>query len=208
MVSDSSTERLAGIYLASASPRRRELLAQIGVPAQRLAVEVDEALAPGETPERYVSRLALDKARAGWRASQRGADAPVLGADTVVVLDGQVLGKPRDRDDGLAMLSDLSGRSHRVLSGVALVQESREVVTVSASTVTFRTLSERERRAYWESGEPSDKAGAYAIQGLGAAFVSYLEGSYSGVMGLPLYETAQLLAEFGYELLPVWRVAD
>ncbi|MEJ2686314.1 MAG: Maf family protein [Gammaproteobacteria bacterium] len=208
MVSDSSTGPLAGIYLASASPRRRELLAQIGVPTQRLVVDVDETLAPGETPERYVSRLALDKARAGWRASQRGAHAPVLGADTVVVLDGQVLGKPRDRDDGLAMLSGLSGRSHRVLSGVALVQGSREAVTVSVSTVTFRTLSEGERRAYWESGEPSDKAGAYAIQGMGAAFVSYLEGSYSGVMGLPLYETAQLLAGFGYELIPVWRVAD
>lgn len=207
MVSDRSTEPMAGIYLASASPRRRELLAQMGVPAQRLVVEVDETLAPDESPQRYVSRLALDKARAGWRAAQRHADAPVLGADTAVVLDGRVLGKPCDRHDGLAMLADLSGRSHRVLSGVALVQGRREAVTVSVSTVTFRTLSERECRDYWESGEPSDKAGAYAIQGLGAVFVSHLEGSYSGVMGLPVYETARLLGDFGYQLIPVWQRA-
>lgn len=207
MVFDSPAERIPGIYLASGSPRRRELLAQMGVPVQRLIVDVDETLVTDESPDHYVSRLAVEKARAGWRAPARQADAPVLGADTVVVLDERVLGKPRDRDDGLAMLAQLSGRSHRVLSGVALVQGSREAVSVSVSTVTFRVVSERERRAYWESGEPSDKAGAYAIQGLGAAFVSRLEGSYSGVMGLPVYETAQLLGDFSYELIPVWRPA-
>ncbi|MGA7799819.1 MAG: Maf family protein, partial [Gammaproteobacteria bacterium] len=128
----------------------------------------------------------------------------VLGADTAVVVDDRMLGKPRDRQDGLRMLGQLSGRTHRVLSGVALVEGAREAVRVSTSAVTFRVVDERERLAYWESGEPSDKAGAYAIQGLGAMFVSRLEGSYSGVMGLPVYETAQLLDDFGFVVIPAW----
>lgn len=198
------TGHCPGIYLASGSPRRRELLAQIGVPFRRLPVQVDEALMPGELPDGYVRRLAAQKARAGWLALSGRATAPVMGADTAVVLGDQVLGKPRDREDGLAMLAQLSGHTHLVLSGVALVEADREAVRVSVSRVTFRVLSTQECRAYWESGEPADKAGAYGIQGLGGTFVKRLEGSYSGVMGLPLFETGQLLEEFGFVLLPAW----
>ncbi len=142
-------------------------------------------------------RLALEKARAGWNARQRLADSPVLGADTVVVLGDDVLGKPNDRKQALIMLARLSGLSHQVLSAVALVQGSREETRLSVSTVSFRQITDEERRRYCATGEPLDKAGAYAIQGRAAAFVSHLEGSYSGVMGLPLYETAELLTAFG-----------
>ncbi|MFZ5594938.1 MAG: Maf family protein [Pseudomonadota bacterium] len=185
------------IYLASSSPRRRELLEQIGIGYQILSAEVDEALRQNEAPELYVSRLALAKARAGWQTLAAQPRRPVLGADTAVVVDGDVLGKPRDRDDGLAMLERLSGRSHHVLTAVSLVGEEREAVRLSVSRVTFRAISAEERAAYWDSGEPAGKAGAYAIQGRAAIFAVYLEGSYSGVMGLPLYETGELLAEFG-----------
>ncbi|NIP73846.1 MAG: septum formation inhibitor Maf [Gammaproteobacteria bacterium] len=188
------------LYLASRSPRRRELLRQIGVRHHVLAVDVHEQAGRGEAAEDFVTRAALDKARAGWRAGGRALDRPVLGADTAVVLDGEVLGKPRGRSHGLEMLDRLSGRRHRVLSGVALVQGRREVVRLSASEVEFRPVSERERVAYWGTGEPQDKAGAYAIQGRGAVFVAALHGSYSGVMGLPLFETSQLLGEFGIDV--------
>lgn len=204
MACNDSTDNCAGIYLASGSPRRRELLAQIGVPVRRLSVDVDEVLIPGERPEGYVRRLAAQKARAGRLALSGLAEAPVLGADTAVVLGDRVLGKPRDREEGLAMLGQLSGRTHQVFSGVALVDAEREVVRISVSRVTFRVLSTHECHAYWESGEPADKAGAYGIQGLGGTFVKRLEGSYSGVMGLPLYETGQLLNEFGFVLIPTW----
>jgi septum formation protein len=165
-----------------------------------LPVDVDETRKVQETPEGYVLRLALAKARAGWQA-QTEARLPVLAADTAVVVNGEVLGKPRGPDDGLAMLEKLSGRSHQVLSAVALVGQ-REATRLSESAVTFRTLSERERLAYWASGEGADKAGGYAIQGRAAVFVQHLSGSYSGVMGLPLYETAQLLDEFG---IAIWN---
>lgn len=190
----------ASICLASQSPRRRELLRQIGVTHSVLAVDVSEQRLAGENAREFVTRVALDKARAGWRALPEGQRQPVLGADTAVVVDDRVLGKPRDRDDALAMLRLLSGRSHEVLTAVAMVAE-REAVRVSASSVTFRSLSENECRAYWETGEAADKAGGYAIQGLAAVFVARLEGSYSGVMGLPLFETAQLLGEFGITVL-------
>jgi septum formation protein len=180
------------IYLASASPRRRELLDQIGVCYRTLAVEVDESPRPGEPPERYVLRLALAKARAG-RAQRPAGDArPVLGADTAVVIDGDILGKPLDRKDALAMLCRLSDRTHHVYTGVALAGEV-ESTRLSVSAVAFRPLTLEECAAYWQTGEPADKAGAYAIQGRGAVFVTRLEGSYSGVMGLPLYEVAELL---------------
>ncbi|MDJ0892299.1 MAG: Maf family protein [Gammaproteobacteria bacterium] len=185
------------IYLASRSPRRGALLQQIGVPFTPLAVDVPETRQPKETPEEFVQRLALDKARAGWQALQRQDELPVLGADTAVILENQVLGKPAGPDEAVAMLTRLSGRSHRVLSGVALVRGAREAVRLSASIVRFRATTAAERRRYCATGEPLDKAGAYAIQGLAAAFVSRLEGSYSGVMGLPLYETVELLTAFG-----------
>lgn len=189
------------LYLASQSPRRRELLDQIGIRYQVLPVQVHEAPQPGERPGDYVRRVALDKARAGWRHGDRALALPVLGADTEVVIDGAVLGKPEGREHGLAMLRRLSGRSHQVLSAVAVVQGARERVSLSVSEVTFRALEEGELGAYWDTGEPADKAGAYAIQGLGAVFVARLEGSFSGVMGLPLFETAQLLREFGMDVV-------
>lgn len=189
----------AHIILASASPRRRELLGHIGVRFEPLPVDIDETPLSGEFPRDYVSRLALSKARA---AQQRRKSAlPILGADTAVVIDAKILGKPYDQADALAMLAMLSGREHRVLSAVAIVQGERQALAVNTSTVRFRPLSEAERRAYWETGEPADKAGAYAIQGIGAAFVSDLRGSHSGVMGLPLYETAELLRRFGIDIV-------
>ncbi len=206
---DAEAGRDPQLYLASSSPRRRSLLEQIGVRYELVSAPVDESALPGESAETFVLRLALAKARAGRAALVgRGALAgrpdglarPVLGADTAVVVDGEILGKPRDRDDGLAMLRRLSDRSHRVLSAVAMVGE-REATRLSASRVTFRPLTEAECVAYWSTGEPRDKAGAYAIQGHGALFVSHLEGSYSGVMGLPLYETAELLYDAGIDPL-------
>ena len=190
------------IYLASASPRRRELLRQIGIAHRLLPVAVDETPLPDETPRAYVTRLALAKAGAGMRALGRRQPAPVLGADTAVVVDGAILGKPGDRDEGLAMLARLSGRDHRVLSAVALATQRRDAVKVQQSRVRFRALSPAECEAYWQSGEPWDKAGGYGIQGRAAAFIVELRGSYSGVMGLPLFETAELLREFG---IPLWH---
>jgi septum formation protein len=190
------------IYLASNSPRRRELLAQIGVRFRVIALSLDETPVPAEAPDDYVRRVALEKARAGRElvAGRGGSDLPVLAADTAVVLDKRVLGKPRDREDALAMLRLLSGRRHRVLSAVALV-DTEETIALSESEVWFRGISDVEARAYWATGEPADKAGGYAIQGLGALFVEHLCGSYSGVMGLPLFETAALLETAGVRLL-------
>ncbi len=187
------------LYLASASPRRGELLAQIGVTYEQLLVAVDEGVQAGESAEALVVRVALDKARAGLQALPIVAEASVrvLGADTAVVVDTVILGKPRDRTQALAMLRLLSGRTHRVLSGIALVGSGHEATRLSISRVCFRDIDEAEARDYWASGEPADKAGGYAIQGCAAVFISRLEGSYSGVMGLPLYETAELLYEAG-----------
>ncbi|MFP5507224.1 MAG: Maf family protein [Gammaproteobacteria bacterium] len=189
------------IYLASNSPRRRELLDQIGITYRVLRVDVDETARPGEDAAALVERLALEKARAGRAGLPPGDGRPVLGADTVVVADGRVLGKPRDRAAGLAMLAALSERRHEVLTAAALADPRRERVLLSRSQVRFRAIDPAEAAAYWDSGEPADKAGGYAIQGLGAVFVAELNGSYSGVMGLPLFETAQLLNEFGIEVL-------
>ena len=183
------------ICLASRSPRRRALLEQIGVAHRVVPVDVAESRRPGEPVQDYVQRLALEKARAGAERTPGRVGLPVLGADTVVVIDGRVLGKPAGRDEALAMLALLSGRAHEVLTGVALVAR-RAALRLSVSQVWFRSLSAAERAAYWETGEPSGKAGAYAIQGHAGAFIARLEGSYSGVMGLPLYETAELLRGF------------
>ncbi|AJE22413.1 Maf family protein [Azotobacter chroococcum] len=191
----------ATLYLASGSPRRRELLTQIGVPFVPLSVAIDETPAPDETPAAYVERLARGKAAAGL-ASLADRQAVVLGADTTVVLDGRILGKPGERAEALAMLQALGGREHEVLTAVALAAVGRSAVRVVRSRVAFRPLTCAEAEAYWATGEPLDKAGGYAIQGFAAVFVSHLEGSYSAVVGLPLCETAQLLAEFG---IPCWQ---
>jgi septum formation protein len=185
------------IYLASGSPRRRELLQQIGVAFRVIGAELDETAHQGESPLAYVSRLAQAKAEAGWERSRDLGTAPVLAADTAVVLDAKILGKPKGLNDAMAMLLELSGRAHQVLTAVALRTAAGTEVKVSHSTVTFRSIDPSEARAYWETGEPSDKAGAYAIQGYAAIFISDLKGSYSGVMGLPLFETAALLKVAG-----------
>lgn len=189
------------VCLASVSPRRRELLMQIGVPHTVMGAHIDEAVLPGESPREYVTRMASEKAMAIYR---KGETLPVLAADTTVVLDDVIFGKPVDRADGLAMLSSLSGRTHDVLTAVALAQNGNVVLSVSTSAVRFRPLTLDECEAYWETGEPCDKAGGYAIQGLGSVFVEWLSGSYSGVMGLPLFETSGLLRDAG---LPCWRGA-
>lgn len=189
------------IYLASASPRRRELLEQIGVSFQVIRVDVDESPREAESPEDYVSRIALDKARYGWQSAGYQNKKPVLGADTTMLIDHEILGKPVNQQHAIDMLMRLSGRRHRVMTAVALVDKDSEQVAVSSSFVTFRDLSKAECEAYWHTGEPVDKAGSYAIQGKAAMFVSKLEGSYSGVMGLPLYETAELLQNVAVDLL-------
>jgi len=188
------------VHLASQSPRRRELLAQIGIRHDVIAVEVDETPRAGEAPAEYVLRLALAKARAGHRLRP---DRPVLGADTAVVQDDRILGKPLDRQDAAAMLAQLSGREHRVLTAVALVGD-REETRLSVSRVRLRPIDAAEAAAYWETGEPADKAGGYAVQGLGALFVESIGGSYSGVMGLPLFETGELLRRAG--IAPLRRI--
>lgn len=185
------------IYLASASPRRRELLRQIGVAYRLLQVEVDETPLAEERPCDYVTRLARAKAEAGLQALGRRKPAPVLGADTAVVVKRMILGKPHGREAGLAMLTQLSGREHQVLSAVALATSTQIAVKFQESRVRFRELTPVECAAYWETGEPWDKAGGYAIQGRAAAFIEELHGSHSGVMGLPLFETMELLREFG-----------
>lgn len=186
------------IVLASASARRRELLAQIGVPHVVLAVDMDESPLPDEAPAALAARLARSKAIAG-RARDGGTRA-VLGADTVVVLDGQVFGKPEDAADARRMLQALSGRTHRVLTAIALAlpgPDAPVLERISDTEVHMRAITTAEIDAYWASGEPAGKAGAYAIQGRGAVFIRHIHGSYSGVMGLPLYETAQLLQAQG-----------
>jgi septum formation protein len=188
------------IYLASNSPRRAELLHQIGVDFRVIAAAIDESAAAQETFEAHVTRLALEKARAGHAILQDEDCRLVLGADTMVIAGDVAMGKPRDREEAAHMLLSLSGKTHRVLSAVALAGEV-EAFRLNISQVTFRSLTREECEAYWGTGEPEDKAGGYAIQGMAAMFISRLEGSYSGVMGLPLYETAELLAAAGVRLL-------
>jgi septum formation protein len=199
---------LAVIHLASRSPRRRELLAQIGVRFEVLLFreglrqdpETSETAFPGEHPDDYVRRVTRLKAEAAWKrvGERRGLKRmPVLAADTTVALDNEILGKPADRADAARMLRLLAGTRHRVLTAVAVAFDDRLDMRVSESHVTFGPIDERRIEAYAASGEPFGKAGGYGIQGRAGAFASRLEGSYSGVMGLPLYETAALLREFG-----------
>jgi septum formation protein len=196
---------MTAIYLASRSPRRRELLNQLGVAFEELlgqeldGADVDETPHAGEAPEAYVVRVARAKAELGWRqvASRALAPLPVLAADTTVVLDGEILGKPHDAGHARQMLGRLSAHAHSVLTAVAVARGDRWETALSASRVEFRNLDDAEIRAYVAGGEPLDKAGAYAIQGGAAVFVRKLAGSYSGIMGLPLLATADLLWRFG-----------
>jgi septum formation protein len=196
------------IYLASRSPRRRELLAQVGVRFEMLFFrdgarrddDTDEAVRPGETPDDYVLRVTRQKATAGWERvlMRRGLRRmPVLAADTTVALANEIFAKPADRDDAIQMITALAGTQHRVYTAVAVALEGRIETALNVSLVTFSPLSDERIRAYVDSGEPFDKAGAYAIQGRAGAFVERLEGSYTGVMGLPLFETTRLLRQFG-----------
>ena len=205
------------VYLASSSPRRRELLAQLGVRFAVIHPHVDERYVAGESPGQYVARLALAKAHAGRQLLQQQSKAhiPVIGADTCVVVGEQLIGKPNDKSHYDQLLKKLSGATHQVYSAVAIAGdahlslatsspiESEKNHRISCSTVTFRKITDLEREIYWQSGEPLDKAGGYAIQGLAAAFVTNISGSYSGIVGLPLFETAQLLKQVGIEVVRV-----
>ena len=191
---------IAQLYLASRSPRRQELLRQLGLRFEVLPAEVLEQPQPGQSPADYAVSMALAKARTGSTLARE--PLPVLGADTDVVLDGEILGKPVNREHGLSLLAKLSSRTHEVYSAVAMVLRDRTQTALSVTRVNFAVISPAMASAYWDTGEPVGKAGAYAIQGLGARFVKTIEGSYSGVMGLPLYETGELLKAFGVEILP------
>jgi septum formation protein len=204
------TER-PSVYLASKSPRRQELLRQLGVDFTELLLreaasrrrDIVETPRTDEPPLEYIKRVARTKAAVGWHQMGRRslAPKPVLAADTDVVLNGAVLGKPKDATSATEMLRRLSGQTHEVSTAVAVRWNTQIIITVSSSRVTFRALTDDEIDRYVATSEPFDKAGAYAIQGRGAAFVSHLEGSYSGVMGLPLFETAEILAKIGYQVL-------
>ena len=189
------------IYLASSSPRRQQLLDQIKVRYLLLAPQINETPRPQEPPVDYALRIAIEKARTGRKLQQEATPSipylPVLGADTVVTSDNNIFGKPKNREDSLNMLEQLSGKSHDVISAIALITRDKEYTAVCTSSVTFRHTTPEEREQYWLSGEPEGKAGSYAIQGTGAVFISNISGSYSGVMGLPLFETAKILQESG-----------
>lgn len=187
------------LTLASRSPRRRQLLSQLGIDVCVVAADIDETPHREESPRDYVRRLAIAKCHAVMARLETGS--PVLAADTAVVSRGSILGKPRDRDEGVRMLTGLAGGTHEVLTGVAVAIEQRMDSRVSCSEVQFRDMSPAECLAYWETGEGVDKAGGYAIQGLGAIFAERISGSYSGVMGLPLFETAELLRSIGIDPL-------
>ncbi len=189
------------LILASASPRRAQLLAQIGAEFEVCAQDIDESQHSGESPASYVQRMADEKAAAAWASLSDSGGRVVIASDTTVVCAGQVLGKPVDEKDGSTMLQLLAGREHEVMTAVTISDGSKQLRDLTISQVVFRDIGEDEARAYWQTGEPQGKAGGYAIQGLGAVFVAGLRGSYSAVMGLPLFETARLLAEFN---VPVW----
>ena len=182
------------ILLASASPRRSELLRQVGITHAIRPVDIDESVHDGEAPSAYVLRLAQAKAAALWRQLAAAERRPVLAADTTVALEGEIFGKPASLEEARVMLGRLSGRTHEVHTAIAVLHEGGAAARVSSSAVTFRGLTPAEIDWYWHTGEPADKAGGYAVQGRAAAFISHIAGSYSGIMGLPLYETWELLA--------------
>jgi len=185
------------LHLASASPRRAEILAALGISYSAGGVDIDEQRLAGEPPDEMVLRLASEKAA----AARLTHCLPVLAADTVVFVDDTVFGKPRDQADALAMLARLSGRSHQVMTGVAIDWDDGQRTVLSVNEVHFRQISPDEALAYWQSGEPCGKAGAYAIQGLGGVFVENIQGSYSGVVGLPVFETTALMAAAGIDVI-------
>jgi septum formation protein len=185
------------VYLASASPRRQELLTQISLPFALLPQQIDEANHANEAPQDYVLRMAREKAQAALQDPECTLSIPVLSADTTVVCHDKILGKPADLDEALGMLKLLSGRKHQVMTAIAIATRQKIQLKLATTDVHFRTLTPAEMTAYWHTGECHDKAGAYAIQGKGAMFISRIEGSYSNVVGLPLFETMQLLAASG-----------
>lgn len=199
------------IYLTSKSPRRRELLRQIGVEFELLMLRdggtrdgaVSEIPHPNETPTDYVARIAREKAESGWAAVlwRKLPQRPVLAADTTVTIDGRILGKPADTNEAISMLQSLSGKTHQVLTSVAVMANEKLIQTTQCSDVTFGELSADMLRAYCALSEPYDKAGAYGVQGYAAQFIQRIEGSYSGIMGLPLFETTQLLQQAGIKIL-------
>lgn len=185
------------LYLASQSPRRADLLQQIGVKFETVNAPIEEVALPNESAHSFVQRMAIEKALSGFQ-KLAGQQIWVLGGDTLVKLDDQVLGKPRNEADGYKMLRLLSGKTHQVFSAIALVCDGVVHSKTSITKVTFKHLTDTEIKSYWASNEPKDKAGSYAIQGLGAKFVKSIEGSYSGVIGLPLYELEQLLIQTNF----------
>ena len=191
---------LRPILLASASPRRSALLRQIFMPHEIRIANIDESRLAGESPADYVTRLSRAKAERIWNRLNGEDVRPVLGADTTVALGDEIFSKPRDRDDGIAMLQRLSGVTHQVYTAVALCHAGTTTHRLSVSQVSFKPLSLEECAIYWNSGEPADKAGGYAVQGLAASFITNINGSYSGVMGLPLAETSELLSSIGWSL--------
>lgn len=193
------------LYLASESPRRQELLQQLKVQFEVIQAPIDESVLAAETPEAYVQRMAIEKAQAGFSklvsetsSGKVSEQTWVIGGDTAVVLGGKIFGKPLDKADALSMLQALSGQTHLVLSSLAIINNKQVFSVLNTTQVTFKVLSPIEVNDYWQTGEPLGKAGGYAIQGLGARFIKTIHGSYSGVMGLPLYELDQLLTESGY----------
>ena len=194
-----ASQNIFQITLASASPRRAELLDQIQIKYKLLPVNIDESRHADEQPKEFVRRLALEKAQAGYK---KYPHQPALGSDTIVVTEGQILGKPENQKQACNMLQLLSGRTHFVMTAVALCNNEIEKCEINISEVDFIELNNQQIESYWLTGEPIDKAGGYAIQGLAAQFIKNINGSYSGVMGLPLYETSQLLKQFGIDTLP------
>jgi len=185
------------IFLASTSPRRKELLTQLGVEFDVLKIDIDETPLRDEKPESYVQRMALEKAKAGWDLCKK-QQSLVIAADTSVIIDQQILGKPCSQQDAKKMLISLSGRSHQVMSSVAVMNQESPFVALNVNTVRFSKLTDEQIEWYLNTREGIDKAGSYAVQGLAAQFIEHIEGSYSGIMGLPLYETALLLKQAGY----------
>jgi septum formation protein len=200
-------QHFSSLYLASQSPRRRELLQQIGVSHHVVSADVVEVLRTQESPSNYVQRLAREKAEAGLASVKRLALAPkpVLGADTIVVINNEILEKPQSQEHAAEMLRKLAGTTHQVMTAVAMAADNKCEIKLSVTDVVFRSISEHEIAAYWESGEPRDKAGGYAIQGLGAVFVQQIRGSYTGVVGLPIEQTVLLLDEFA---VLYWQSTD
>jgi len=194
------------LILASASPRRKELLQSLGITTHVCSADIDESQLKGELPENYVERLALEKAKTVMSLLSQDAQVemgnlPILAADTIVTLNQQLFGKPKSQDDAIAIWQTLSGKTHEVMTAIALLKESQQYTALSTSKVSFKELNQQEMEMYWQTGEPVDKAGAYAVQGFASAWVKSISGSYSGIVGLPLYELNGLLKKVGLSWL-------